>query len=753
MGPSSSISHHHEFLDVSCSHLLWNTKQSVMSKRAQERRTEEEPRAVEKARPACLVSRNLLSEKHTTSIDSGASHGPVNQEMGLTSFSGSTGKLARDRSQNPTTHSQERQEDGNPFRGTGKLARDRSQNPTTHSQEWQEDGNPFRGTGKLARGIENQPRLRPRQLRDLRRLLIRAWSVPKARGIRTPERAARSLSTWPTPRTPHASYGAGNQELGQNSVSRSTGKLARHLENQLGWTRFEHRNPQVSDSLYIEKVLKTLRQKLNCLENDKMLDVNTNALIWGLFVSTTKEASVHRGPNYNENLEVCRNTNFEELKTLFDFTQQLIFGQHFEILNVFTIWVDTLSLDEIFIGTTKWSSGRKHKYASARIQCYVWERCVNTQKRMQFRTIWRSTFNDIHWTKNGIQKSVFGIPNKSKTSQKCFSVDTGHPRPRRRRHMVWDAHLQTWRKNEMPLRKTWWRTSRKRDTQYFRGMSMLNRGTEKKRLKMYKVIHFTAGISECRAVVSHDSLDKPVKYVRSSSEWAWRFDSADSWSNACDQGDIRRKGTISYLKSSKHKMWTLQCRHQGRMFQQRVTDFVFIIKDLKNCQVRGQITKACEPAGFMRPKEVESLEQTQERNDEAVGNRSLCVSLPKFDELEKERFNSRKLVNLRRLWEVSVGMLYKDIHDVKWWFSRHGRSMQRIHVTSWRSHFKVHCMVRRAHQSWTSSSRWNLTLSWRPWNGNADSIHNGRRFYPEAQSAAWRSYIKVIQIIPPGSLE
>ena len=76
-----------------------------------------------------------------------------------------------------------------------------------------------------------------------------------------------------------ASYGPGNQELGQNSVSGSTGKFARGIENQLGRTRFEYHNPQVSDSLYIENVLKTLRQKLNCEENDKMLDLNTNVLI------------------------------------------------------------------------------------------------------------------------------------------------------------------------------------------------------------------------------------------------------------------------------------------------------------------------------------------------------------------------------------------------------------------------------------------------------------------------------------------
>ena len=193
-----------------------------MSKRAQERRTEEEPLAVEKARPACLVSRNFLRAKQTTSIDSGASYGPGKQELGHNSVSGSTEKLARHRSHNPTTHSQECEEDDYPFR-----------------------------------------------------------------------------CTW---------------------------KPARYLENQLGRTRFEYHNPQVSYSLYIEKVLKTLRQKLNCSENDKMLDMNTNVLIWGLFMSTTKKASVHVGPNYNEILEVFRDTNFKELMTLFDITQEVDLG-------------------------------------------------------------------------------------------------------------------------------------------------------------------------------------------------------------------------------------------------------------------------------------------------------------------------------------------------------------------------------------------------------------------------------------------
>ena len=55
-----------------------------------------------------------------------------------------------------------------------------------------------------------------------------------------------------------------------------------------------------------------------------MRDFNT--MIWELFMSTTKKALVHLGPSYNENLEVYRNTNFEELKTLFDITQEVDLG-------------------------------------------------------------------------------------------------------------------------------------------------------------------------------------------------------------------------------------------------------------------------------------------------------------------------------------------------------------------------------------------------------------------------------------------
>ena len=117
-----------------------------------------------------------------------------------------------------------------------------------------------------------------------------------------------------------------NQELDQSSVSWSARKLVRGDDNQIEKTRLKFHIVQISDHRYLEKVFKNQRQKFILAEVAPVLDLKTNVLIWGLFKSTTMKASVHLGPNYNGNLEVCKNTNLEELKNLFDITQRLTFG-------------------------------------------------------------------------------------------------------------------------------------------------------------------------------------------------------------------------------------------------------------------------------------------------------------------------------------------------------------------------------------------------------------------------------------------
>ena len=73
---------------------------------------------------------------------------------------------------------------------------------------------------------------------------------------------------------------------------------------------------QISSYRHVEKVFKNFRQKLNLSEDAQVLD-----LIWGLFMSTTTKVSVQLGPNYNQKFAGYRNTNFEDLKNLFNVTQ------------------------------------------------------------------------------------------------------------------------------------------------------------------------------------------------------------------------------------------------------------------------------------------------------------------------------------------------------------------------------------------------------------------------------------------------
>ena len=70
------------------------------------------------------------------------------------------------------------------------------------------------------------------------------------------------------------------------------------------------------------------------------------------------KAAIHLGAIYVENLEVHRNTNFEELQNLFDITQKLILDHQAEILNVSPIdwtapsWTrSTLTHDQVITRT------------------------------------------------------------------------------------------------------------------------------------------------------------------------------------------------------------------------------------------------------------------------------------------------------------------------------------------------------------------------------------------------------------------
>ena len=75
-------------------------------------------------------------------------------------------------------------------------------------------------------------------------------------------------------------------------------------------------------------------------------------------MSSSMKAAIHLGQNYLANLEVYKNTNFEEIQSLVNITQKLILEHSEEILNVHTIestslsWTrSTLSHDQVILWT------------------------------------------------------------------------------------------------------------------------------------------------------------------------------------------------------------------------------------------------------------------------------------------------------------------------------------------------------------------------------------------------------------------
>ena len=85
-------------------------------------------------------------------------------------------------------------------------------------------------------------------------------------------------------------------------------------------------------------------------------------------MSTTIKAATHLGPNYVENLEVSRNTNFEELQSLLDISWKLTLTHQAEILNVTKIdWTSlswtrsTLSHDQVIT----WKKAKVRVYSDS----------------------------------------------------------------------------------------------------------------------------------------------------------------------------------------------------------------------------------------------------------------------------------------------------------------------------------------------------------------------------------------------------
>ena len=59
---------------------------------------------------------------------------------------------------------------------------------------------------------------------------------------------------------------------------------------------------------FLNRVNDRFRKMLNRSPEDPMQDIDERSMIWGMFMSSTVEASVFMGKNYSENLHSVKNT-------------------------------------------------------------------------------------------------------------------------------------------------------------------------------------------------------------------------------------------------------------------------------------------------------------------------------------------------------------------------------------------------------------------------------------------------------------
>ena len=86
---------------------------------------------------------------------------------------------------------------------------------------------------------------------------------------------------------------------------------------------------------FLKRVNDRLRKMLNRSPEDSMQEIDKRSMIWGMFMSSTLEASVFMGKNYSDNLHSIKNTwENPTLKQMFEISEQMILEQSDEIFGV-----------------------------------------------------------------------------------------------------------------------------------------------------------------------------------------------------------------------------------------------------------------------------------------------------------------------------------------------------------------------------------------------------------------------------------
>ena len=135
---------------------------------------------------------------------------------------------------------------------------------------------------------------------------------------------------------------------------------------------------------------------LRTQEEDQRIDLRTAG------VDNDEVSSFISDSNTKENFVACRNTNFDELKTLFDLMLRLIVEQSFEVLSVSTMMYLFFSWRRSTLcHVIKWAETKMHVYQDSVL-------CLRkTHDHSEANEKWRSQLKDFQQTNEYTE--LFGI--------------------------------------------------------------------------------------------------------------------------------------------------------------------------------------------------------------------------------------------------------------------------------------------------------------------------------------------------------
>ena len=199
-------------------------------------------------------------------------------------------------------------------------------------------------------------------------------------------------------------------------------KLSEHQETGARWWHSK-RKDKVESPQYANlrpsipwKSLQEPTVQIESRRRSNSTQLENQCIDLGQCMSTTMKAAVHLGPNHNENLELHKNTNFEELKNVFDITQRLLLDHEAEILNVSPtdstapLWTrSTLMHDQVI----KWTQPKSTRQLRFRPMHVKDARAFRSEQKMEWST-WRiSTVHFLQriiwnwWTTDWVRVEYF----------------------------------------------------------------------------------------------------------------------------------------------------------------------------------------------------------------------------------------------------------------------------------------------------------------------------------------------------------